>query len=365
MTGKTTTTPPTCSFCGKSNAMVKWLIAGPDHVMICDECADLTAEIVDEKTAEPRAEAVARVCELSLQLANDAISLSQRLEYQEDLDEQAILARPRRRPRPGEDIAGASLIRVLGAGNFGTVWQASRRSDGEPCAVKIFDPDKVAIGLMLWRFQRGIRAMQHLTGLPEPKPESVCAIDEVSSDRLAFSMPYLPGGDLSTLRRLGWSARKKHEAFLKIADAVGFAHRNGIVHRDIKPANIVLDRQLEPVLTDFDIADLVFAGTQSMAAASLGTPTFAAPEQLEGQLLSAPTADVFSLGKVLAYLITETAPPMGATFSGDGAHNSHLLAGVHGPAMREIIARCLQMDPDARFQSVDELLDRLPGSIES
>ncbi|HEX3514631.1 MAG TPA: alpha/beta fold hydrolase [Trebonia sp.] len=351
-----------CNFCGKTNKEVSLLVQN-DKIHICDECIDLSGEILHEKGEETRASAVARVCEITVRLTSVEMPPQIRLEYQEDLDEQAAKVRSTRRPRPRDEVAGAELIRVVGAGNFGTVWQASR--DDQPCAVKIFDSDKVTLGLMLWRFQRGIRAMQHLTELLHSNPRSICEIWEVSPDRLAFSMPYLPGGDLSTLKRLGWSPKKKRNAFIRIANAVDFAHRNGVVHRDIKPANIVLDSQHEPVLTDFDIADLTFASTQSVSAASLGTPSFAAPEQLEGQLQAAPTADIYSLGKVLNFLVTEEAPPLGSTSSVFDEDDSYLIAKLPTPTLRRLVGRCIKFNPKNRFQSVEELLEDLPESFEA
>ncbi len=201
--------------------------------------------------------------------------------------------------------------------------------------------------------------MQHLTNLDRIAPASICRIGTVGDDLLSFAMDYLPGGDLTELQRFGWKTTKKRAVFTAVAQALAFAHDQSIVHRDVKPANIVLDAHGDAVLTDFDIADLRFAATLSVSSAALGTPHFAAPEQLlEDRDRGHPTADIFSLGKLLYFLISECAPPLGTvTWSRGDERNA-----VVNPEMREVITTCTQEDPEDRFQSVPELLRSLPSS---
>ncbi len=351
--------PVHCDFCGRSQQQVRKIIRGPNHTHICDECIDLSTEIIDFESADDRASSVAAVCNLTVRLVDEDISPEDRHALQQRLDHHARIARPNRRPRSGDTLCGARLDRVAGAGTFGTVWEAHGES-GESIAVKIFDPDKIALGVMLWRFQRGIRAMQHLTNLDRVAPRSICRIGEVAPDRLAFAMEFLPGGDLTKLRRWAWSPEKKGRVFLSVAKALSFSHNDGIVHRDVKPANIVLDSEGNAVLTDFDIADLTFAATMSVSSAALGTPHFAAPEQLlEVRAPAHPTADIFSLGKLLYYLIAEASPPLGAMWASE--LSSQL---VPDRRMREIIERCTHTRASQRFQNVNDLVAELPTPLE-
>lgn len=215
---------------------------------------------------------------------------------------------------------------------------------------------------MLWRFQRGIRAMRHLTNLGSLMPKHICKILNVSTDLLAFSMTYLPGGDISRLQALGWNDQKKQSIFMQIVNAVSFAHIHGIVHRDVKPANIVLDDSGNAVLTDFDIADLTFAATQSVYGASLGTPHFAAPEQLTGEsIIAHPTADIFSLGKFLYFLFTERPPPFGGIEVGE--EPIFLSRDLPDADLRRVVATSIMRNPNNRYQSVQELLDAFPSSF--
>jgi len=91
-----------------------------------------------------------------------------------------------------------------------------------------------------------------------------------------------------------------------------FGDRRGVLHRDIKPANVVMDEDGEPVLTDFDIADLLFITRRT--ATGIGAVHYAAPEQLEGTIECAhtrrPTYDIYSLGRMLHFLLLERDPPL-------------------------------------------------------
>src|SRR5262249_39109788 len=131
-------------------------------------------------------------------------------------------------------------------------------------------------------------------------------------------------------------------------------HHYGVVHRDIKPANIVLDAQNNAVLTDFDIADLHFARTQSVFAGSLGTPQFAAPEQLMGECLEAlPTADIYSLGKLLYFLLLEVSPPFG---SSEPDRVPIYLQAIDDEQLRNVIHRAISQRAEDRFQTVSEMV---------
>jgi tRNA A-37 threonylcarbamoyl transferase component Bud32 len=360
-----------CSFCGKSQHEVKLLVAG-ETVFICDECSDLCETLVDEKGAGDKAARINGLCETTLKLANPALAIRERIALQDEADRLAATLRSRRRERPGDEMSGFMLTRVVGTGNFSTVWEAEelltsdrnahgwlveKKPTGRKAAVKIFHQNKLTQGLMLWRFLRGIRAMQHLNAQGEMVPKSIIRILSTDEYSLAFVMEYLPGGDLERIRQHGWSVAKKLAIFRQVTDAVRFAHHNGIVHRDIKPANIVLDPDNNAVLTDFDIADLHFARTQSVMAGSLGTPQFAAPEQLAGETLVAfPTADIYSLGKLLYFLVMEAAPPLGSSEPG---RIPPYLEAVGDESLRRVIHRAISYRTDDRFQTVSEMVETI------
>ena len=362
-----------CSFCHKPQEHGKRLVAGPS-VYICEDCSDAVANIVETGRLKEckHTQYVKELCELTVIRSLGNSSDEERVKLQSRIDEVTNRLMPRRRYHAGDRVGTYQLVRIVGSGNFATVWEAVRAPSPDlnatgsknrsgrandpllgptKAAVKIFDAEKLGVGVMLWRFQRGIRAMERLSSLPDA-PKSVVRFFSASEDRLSFAMQYLPGGDLHNIKARGWSDERKLKCFDRLTEALSFAHSHGIIHRDVKPANIVIDEGGHAVLTDFDIADLLFAPTRSVHASALGTPQFAAPEQLEGSVLDArPTADIYSLGKLLYYLFTESPPPLGSIT--DNLVPPYLLK--LPPQLVPVVGRAMHENPAKRQQTVDEL----------
>jgi hypothetical protein len=252
------------------------------------------------------------------------------------------------RPKAGEFVAGAWLIKPVGNGNFGTIWLAADE-EGREVAVKVFHLEKLGEGVMLWRFRRSIRAMSHLAA-DRRRPATIAPLLDVEPDGLAFSMPYLSGGNLETIGQRGWTLSVKLNCFLEICRAVAFAHQVGIIHRDIKPANVVLDPSGRPVLTDFDISDIKFA-TKLSSVGGLGTPIFAAPEQLEEGDKADERSDVYSLGRLLHFMLLERSP-------GHQIEADPTLENLRNfpQALVMIVRRACQIDPARRYPSVQRLI---------
>lgn len=250
----------------------------------------------------------------------------------------------------GSIIAMTRLERVLGAGNFGTVWRARHTQTGEYVATKIFNLDRLTDGIMLWRFRRSIRALESLNRYRD-KPSSIPSLIAEAPDSLAFVMPYYAGGTLEQIERRGWSLATKLAVFLEICQAVEFAHRIGIIHRDIKPGNVLLDETQRPVLIDYDIADISFVTQLEASPGGLGTPVFAAPEQLEDAAAADERSDIYSLGRLLHYLLLERSP--GYQIESDPA-----LENLHGfhPALVAAVRQATQWAPQRRQASVAQLV---------
>lgn len=346
-----------CSFCHKSERSVSRLIVAPG-ASICSDCLTQGLGIFDSQPQ--RATYVRSLCELSYAAHKPDLGLQERDQIQAKVHDLALLLRKRQREGPNDVLSGARLIRPIGAGSFATVWEATLlgpRSSSMPShvAVKIFDQDKLAQGLMLWRFQRGIRAMRRFADMGPRVPRSIVKFHAVSDDLLSFSMEYLPGGDLQNLARRNLSLKSRVDIFLSVAEATAFAHSENVIHRDIKPANVLLRHDGTAALTDFDISDLTFAGTQSVTGAGVGTPQFAAPEQLVGGevVVAHATADVFSLGKLLYFLLVQEPPPIGTTEPGAVPD---YLGKVQLKKAREAIAQSISLSPENRPQSVSAMV---------
>jgi serine/threonine protein kinase len=272
---------------------------------------------------------------------------------QKKVDDLAHKLMGKARKSAGDDVAGSILIKPIASGNFATVWLSRNASTGETTAVKLFHAEKLSQGLMLWRFRRSIRAMRLLTQHRDT-PRSVVRIREVSTDTLAFAMDYLAGGDLSDIDRRGWSLQQKIDVMLEICRAVAFAHRVGVIHRDIKPSNVIIDDRGGPVLTDFDIADIHFVTKLSVASGGLGTPVFAAPEQLEEADSATERSDIYSLGRLLYFLLLERSP--GFQIEEDPALEN---LRRFPSALVAIVRRATQYRPERRYAGVNEMISEL------
>lgn len=344
-----------CNFCRKGEASVRQLFTR-SGANICNECLDGGITALDQHEISPTS--VKAIADITFELFKLKTGASERIPLERDLNRLVEKTRKRHSARSGDIVAGAELLRPVGAGNFATVWEARliKQVSGptRTVAVKIFDQDKIGFGLMLWRFHRGIRAMRIFNDLGKKTPKSIVKLAGISPDTLSFSMEFLPGGDLQKIRLKGLTFKRRLELFAQVAEAVRFAHQHGIIHRDIKPANVVLDESGNAVLTDFDIADLTFASTQSVYAGGLGTPLFAAPEQLSDEGTTAhETSDIFSLGKLLYFLISESPPPMGVT---EKEQIPKYLEAIRPAIFGICIWRAIQQNPSERPQTVDDLM---------
>lgn len=198
-------------------------------------------------------------------------------------------------------------------------------------------------------------------------------------DRPAIVMEYLEGGDMAS--RLGGEPFTLEEALslmLAMADALAYAHNQGIVHRDFKPANIMFTADGTPVLTDFGIAraSLEAGGTSTMTVVGtvIGTANYMAPEQALGKSVG-PAADMYAFGKVLYEALTTELPPPEASRGEVEERVQVILKGfmelpsASGRPLAELIARCLDPNEDLRpsaldsKQILDEQLARLSGSV--
>jgi len=149
----------------------------------------------------------------------------------------------------------------------------------------------------------------------------------------------------------------------KIADGMAYCHANGIVHRDLKPENIIVSADGQPVVMDFGLALTKKAHrvTYSNLSATMGTPDYMAPEQIEGQRGDQRT-DVYAVGTMLFEMLSGQLP-----FTGDSnlavmaqrmnkaaPRLDRLLPGG-SVSLAAITARCLQHDPSRRYPSMEEL----------
>src|SRR5262249_6898936 len=199
------------------------------------------------------------------------------------------------------------LLGVLGHGAFGTVYKAHDPELDRPVAVKVPRAGNLAGPQELDRFLREARSAAQL------RHPSIVTVHEVGQrDGLPYLVSdFVPGvtlADQLSARRPGF--REAAELVAAVADALQYAHEQGVVHRDIKPSNIMIGDDGRPCVMDFGLAERE-AGeiTMTVEGQVLGTPAYMAPEQARGEGHAVDgRGDVYSLGVVLYQLLTGELP---------------------------------------------------------
>jgi serine/threonine protein kinase len=261
---------------------------------------------------------------------------------------------------------------VLGRGLRATVYLATREEESwtQQVAIKLMARG-VNTDDVLRRF---FSERQILTELRYP---GICTLLDggLTDDGLPyFVMEYIEGESIIEFcrnRKLGLADRIR--LFNDVCVAVGQAHRHLIVHRDIKPANILVMGEGQVKLLDFGIAKMLepeIAGSAAVThmEARPMTPAYASPEQLIGEAITTAT-DIYQLGLLLAEMLTGVESPLKALEIEGGSRPARELSravGIEGAelpypkkALRGdlewIVLRCLEPDPNGRYQSVEEL----------
>jgi eukaryotic-like serine/threonine-protein kinase len=204
------------------------------------------------------------------------------------------------------------VLRPLGRGGMGTVYLAERDEPGlrKTVAVKVVRPG-MSTDFVVRRFRT---ERQILAALEHPGIARLYDGGTTEEGLPYFVMEYVPGEDLlsySDGHRLTIPARL--QLFLRVCDAVQYAHQSLVVHRDLKPSNVLVTAEGEPKLLDFGIAKLLgpqVAGEPMEETASvvrLMTPDYASPEQVRGERVTT-ASDVYSLGVILYELLSGHRP---------------------------------------------------------
>jgi len=213
--------------------------------------------------------------------------------------------------RPGTVFAGFTIGRVLGTGGMGTVYLVQSPRLDRVDALKVLTHDLSTDAGFRARFEQEARLASRLA-----HPNIVRVYDRDSTDgQLWIHMEYVDGIDCSQALRAGpLDPRRALHVIDKVASALDFAHRRGLLHRDVKPANVLLapgDQPSDPeqvFLTDFGVAKAEGEDTLlTTVGVRLYTPDYAAPEQILGRTTDR-RIDIYSLGCVLYELLTGEVP---------------------------------------------------------
>jgi serine/threonine-protein kinase len=216
-------------------------------------------------------------------------------------------------PRLAEALADRYRIeRELGAGGMATVYMAEDLKHDRKVALKVLRPELAAV-LGAERFVQEIKTTANLQ-----HPHILPLFDSGEADGfLYYVMPYIDGETLRDKldRETQFGIDEAARITTEVADALDYAHRQGVIHRDIKPENILL-HDGRPMVADFGIALAVSAaagGRMTETGLSLGTPHYMSPEQATAEKEITSRADIYSLGCVLYEMLTGDPPHVGST----------------------------------------------------
>ncbi len=267
----------------------------------------------------------------------------------------------------GRVLGDFRLVREIGRGGMGVVWEARQVSLDRPVALKVLWPHFTLSSGALQRFQREARAGGRMA---HPGIVQTHAIGEAdgyhyiaqelvpSAYTLADSL-----ADLRERKRLpeGY-ARAAAELFAKIADALQYAHEQGVIHRDVKPSNILLTERDEPRITDFGLAKIEDDLGISRTLEITGTPYYMSPEQAAAKSMGIDhRSDVFSLGTTLYEALALERP-----FDGETTYEVFRQILTSEPERPKTVPRdvpdqlaatcmrALRKSPDERFQSMSD-----------
>ncbi len=274
--------------------------------------------VFDAALDAPRGEREALMAAARLSAEEVAELRSLLAHHDEAAGEQSFLALPALAssapPEPvarlGQRLGNWTLVRPLGAGGMGEVFEA-RRADGQyegRAAVKLLKRGMDSAAVL----QRFALERQALARLNHPQIARLLDAGASAEGLPYFVMEYVDGRPIDQEVQ-GLPLEARLGLFMQLADAVAHAHRNLLVHRDLKPGNVLVDGSGQVKLLDFGIAKALDplegldAGNTTVGGQRPYTPNYASPEQVRGEPVSTAT-DIYSLGVLLYQMLTGTRP---------------------------------------------------------
>ena len=263
-----------------------------------------------------------------------------------------------------ERIGGYRLVRKLGSGGMGTVFEAIDEHQGRAVALKLIAPERVSSAESVQRFRQEARMASAVT---HPRCVFVLAVDD-DGGRPYLVMELMPGTTLQSLVEQN-GGLEPVDAILKIFDVIeGLEefHKLGVIHRDVKPANCFLEAGGRVKIGDFGLSKAVEGGVDlTRAGTFLGTPLYASPEQIKRDPLDQRT-DVYSVAATLYYLISKH-PPVQAQ---DAAEALARVVSEPAPPLRTfaprvpraleaVVQKGLERDRSRRWRNLREFHDAL------
>lgn len=273
---------------------------------------------------------------------------------------------------PPENIGPYKIVKILGRGGMGTVYEAHTEESEEHVALKVLSADYSDDDHFRTRFASEIETLLKLDHV------NIVKLISFGQDegQLFFAMELVEGNSLHDVQRKGrhFEWREVLDFTRQICAGLRHAHDRGIIHRDLKPGNLLITADGTVKLTDFGIAKL-FGGRQITAVGGVvGTADFMAPEQLDGKPASIRT-DMYSLGAVMYTLLARRPPFMfksmteaSRVLERERPTSLSVFAPGCPDGFADIIHRLLERDPTQRIgtpQALSKRLDHLLEELEN
>jgi len=265
----------------------------------------------------------------------------------------------------GRGVGGYRILRLLGEGGMGLVFEAEQESPRRFVALKVVRGGLFVDEARLRLFQR---EMDALARLQHPGIAAIYEAGRTDDGQQYFAMELVRGRALDEHVREVRDPRARLSLFLEIADAIAYAHRRGVIHRDLKPSNVAVGEDGRARVLDFGLAritdgDVALSTVASAPGAIQGTLPYMSPEQARGDPAAIDLrSDVYSLGVMLFEMLSGTLPIDVSGMQLPGAlhaiaETSPKRAGSLDPSLRgdleTILGKALEKDPSRRYASVD------------
>ncbi len=248
-----------------------------------------------------------------------------------------------------EMLPAYEILSILGQGGMGAVYKGRQKSLDRTVAIKILPPEAAEDDMQfVERFKNEARTMAKMN---HASIVHVYDFGETSDGQLYIVMEFIDGTDVAKMIQSQGKLPEDYALSITahVCDALGYAHKNGIVHRDIKPANVLINMEGQVKVADFGLAKATDAGQLGLTKTNMamGTPDFVSPEALMPGVPLDGRADLYAVGVMLYNMLTGTIPR--------GAFRMPSATLQTDARFDKIIGKAMEMDRELRYQTALDL----------